>query len=213
MGFRVNRAVKVTESSNLPFERRLARKLSRSDPAVVAALLGPASGRITLEDWLEERLRDCPWKDPFYRLMYFHLKVSLPDDMLVKVDRMSMAHSLETRTPFLDHRLVEFLCGVDRRVKMKGYERKSILRRTIARRLPDALLHAPKRGFAVPLGHWFAGSDFVRRTEGLASGAIDLDARVLADVVDRNRTGQENHGNLLWTLLVLERTLARAATA
>ncbi|NNE45008.1 MAG: asparagine synthase (glutamine-hydrolyzing) [Gemmatimonadetes bacterium] len=207
--FKVNRAVKVSESSNLPFEHRLARKLSRSDPALVAALLGPSADRVTLEDFLEERLRACPWQDPFYRLMYYHLKVSLPDDMLVKVDRMSMAYSLETRTPFLDHRLVEWMCGVDKRVKMNGYERKTVLRNTVARELPDALLNAPKKGFAVPLGHWFRGDDFVRRTEELARtnhSGIDTDA--LGDVVARNRSGQDDLGNLLWLLLVLERTCA-----
>ncbi|MGQ0720927.1 MAG: asparagine synthase (glutamine-hydrolyzing) [Candidatus Eiseniibacteriota bacterium] len=206
--FRVNRAVRVTESSNLPFERRLARKLSRSDPRLVAALLGPANGRISLDDFLDDRMCACPWRDPFYRLMYYHLKVSLPDDMLVKVDRMSMAYSLETRTPFLDHRLIELLCRVDKKVKMNGYERKSILRRTVARQLPEALLHAPKRGFAVPLGRWFQGDDFVRRTEELARrNRIGIDARVLGEIVDKNRRGEENHGELLWQLLVLDRVV------
>jgi asparagine synthase (glutamine-hydrolysing) len=175
--FLVNRAVRVSESSNLTFERRLARKAGRADADLVAALLGPSADHIALEDWLEERLRPCPWKDPFYRLMYYHLKVSLPDDMLVKVDRMSMAHSLETRTPFLDHRVVELLCGVHKSVKMDGWERKSILRNTVARRLPDALRHAPKRGFSVPLGAWFRGGEFARRAEELPrSGRLDLDA-------------------------------------
>jgi asparagine synthase (glutamine-hydrolysing) len=211
--FRVNRAVKVSESSNLPFELRLARKLSRADPRLVGRLLEPAPGRVTLEEYLDDRLRACPWRDPFYRLMYYHLKVSLPDDMLVKVDRMSMAHSLETRTPFLDHRLVEHMCGVDKSVKMNRYERKSVLRRTVARRLPDALLHAPKKGFAVPLGFWFRGAGFERRTEELArSNHIGIVPDVLADLVTRNRRGEEDHGSLLWLLMVLERTFAPEPT-
>lgn len=212
--FKINRAVRVSETSNLPFERRLARKASRADAEAVAALLGPAQDRVTLEDWLEERLRACPWTDPFYRLMYYHLKVSLPDDMLVKVDRMSMAHSLETRAPFLDHRIVELLCGVHKSVKMDGWERKSILRNTVARRLPDALLRAPKKGFAVPLGAWFRGDDFARRAEELPrSGHLELDGRALAEIVRRNRAREEDHGELLWMLMVLARTAARAAVA
>jgi len=207
--FRVNRAVNVTVSSNLPFEHRLAHKLSRSEPELVKRLLAPSPDRISLEDFLAERLRPCPWKDPFYRLMYYHLKVSLPDDMLVKVDRMSMAYSLETRTPFLDHRLVELMVAVHKDVKMEGYERKSVLRRTVARELPDALLHAPKKGFAVPLGYWFRDAGFRERTERLArSNHLDLDGGVLAGIVDRNRRGEEDHGSLLWHLLVLERTYA-----
>ena len=210
--FKVNRAVNVSESSNLSFERRLAHKISRAEPELVARLLGPAGDRVSLHDYLEDRMAKCPWRDPFYRLMYFHLKVSLPDDMLVKVDRMSMAHSLETRTPFLDHRIVEYLCGVDKSVKMDGYERKTILRRTLARTLPHSLLHAPKKGFSVPLGYWFRGEDFVRRAGELAQAdGIGLDPRVLGTVIDRNRRGEEDHGELLWLLLVLQRAGTRGA--
>src|SRR3974377_95533 len=99
--------------------------------------------------------------------MYFNLKVSLPDDMLTKVDRMSMAHSLETRVPFLDHRLVEFMATVHRDVKMEGYTRKSVLRNTIGKRLPPALLRAPKRGFSLPLREWFKDRSFETKLQSL----------------------------------------------
>jgi asparagine synthase (glutamine-hydrolysing) len=134
--------------------------------------------------------------------------------MLVKVDRMSMAHSLETRTPFLDHRVVELLCGVHKSVKMDGWQRKSILRNTVARRLPGELLNARKRGFAVPLRDWFREGEFTRRAEELPrSGHLDLDAAALRETVRRNQAREEDHGELLWMLMVLERTAARSAVA
>ncbi len=117
----------------------------------------------TIEDYFSDALAKCPFTDGFYRQMYFNLKVSLPDDMLAKVDRMSMAHSLEARVPFLDHRLVELTYQVHKDVKMPGLRRKELLRRTIGRRLPPSLLKAPKMPFSVPLREWFKQDDFNER--------------------------------------------------
>jgi len=113
---------------------------------LIKALLAGRSGVIPIEEYIADVMDRCPYRDPFYRLMHYHLKVSLPDRMLVKVDRMSMAHSLEVRTPFLDHRLIELLAQTHKDVKMRGCERKSILLHTIARELPPALRRAPKKG-------------------------------------------------------------------
>ncbi len=155
----------------------------------------------------------CPYRDPFYRLMYYNLKVSLPDRMLVKVDRMSMAHSLEVRTPFLDHRLIELLVQTHKDVKMRGIERKSILRRTVARQLPPPLLRAPKKGFAVPLGAWFRDRSFDVYSAGLtAPGGLEVAAAPLQEVLGRNRRGEEDLGNLLWSLLLLDRFYRSASS-
>ena len=84
------------------------------------------------------------------QLNYWLFKVSLPEDMLVKVDRASMACSLESRIPFLDHRIVELLAAMPPSIKMPRLVRKSVLRRTIAMKLPGELLRAPKQGFTAP---------------------------------------------------------------
>jgi asparagine synthase (glutamine-hydrolysing) len=131
--------------------------------------------------------------------------------MLVKVDRMSMAHSLEVRAPFLDHRLIELMVRTHKDVKMRGMERKSILRRTVARRLPPALLEAPKKGFAVPIGDWFKGQDFVERSgELLRPGGVDVHGDVVRRIVEQNRVGAENYGNLIWILTILDRVVRSA---
>lgn len=204
--FRADRALGVTRSSLLTFERRLVDKVSWTDPGLIHALIGHVPGAVSIGDCVADLMRECPWQDPFYRLMYYHLKVSLPDRMLVKVDRMSMAHSLEVRAPFLDHRLVELLVGVHKDVKMRGMERKSILRHTTARQLPAALLRAPKRGFAVPLGAWFRDGALEHFSGDLIrSGGLDLPVKPLREALERNRQGEDNVGNLLWALLLLDR--------
>ncbi len=214
--YRMNRARNVAHASNLDFDARFLQKLSWVDPARVKALLRnhtDVAPVVSIEDFMRERLKKCPYADGFYRLMYYHLKVSLPDDMLVKVDRMSMAESLEVRPPFLDHRLVEYMVGVHKDVKMDGLTRKAVLRDTVARRLPPSLLQAPKRGFGVPLGDWFRGDSFDRYARTLldANATHGLDTDVVGDVLARNEARKENVGNFLWILVVLARHLGEQA--
>jgi asparagine synthase (glutamine-hydrolysing) len=106
---------------------------------------------------------------------------------------------------------VELMVGVDKGVKMRGYERKSVLRRSLARRLPLALLRAPKRGFAVPVGEWFRDQGFARyAAELVAPGGLGLAAGPLREVLARNERGETAFGNLLWILVVLDRFCRRS---
>ena len=89
-------------------------------------------------------------------MQYFDLKTYLPLDILTKVDRMSMAHSLEARVPLLDHRLVEFAATIPPELKLNGTG-KFIFKQAMRGILPDDIIDRPKQGFAVPLGHWFRG--------------------------------------------------------
>ncbi len=208
----LRRAHDVCRTSNLSFLRRLIEKVSWADTDLIRAVLAEPRDVVPIEDAAAELMDGCSYRDPFYRLMYYNLKHSLPDKMLVKVDRMSMASSLEVRAPFLDHRLVELMVGVDKDVKMRGYERKSVLRRSVARRLPPALLRAPKKGFAVPVGDWFRGAGFARYAAGLAaSGGCGLAVRPLRDILERNERGETAYGNLLWILILLDRFCRESA--
>jgi len=123
--------------------------------------------------------------------------------MLTKVDRMTMAWSLEARVPFLDHRLVELMSVVHKDVKLPGLTRKAVLRQTIGRKLPRALLAAGKRGFTPPLRTWFRQGDLadggVKRTVAMAG----LSGSVIEQILAEQRAGQRDHGDLLWMLMVL----------
>ena len=91
------------------------------------------------------------------RAEYADLKVYLPNDPLVKVDRMSMAHGLEIRCPLLDRRVVELAFRIPATKKQEGRQGKSLLRALARRRLPGKLWQLPKRGFTAPIGQWIAG--------------------------------------------------------
>ena len=136
--------------------------------------------------------------------MYFNLKVSLPEDMLTKVDRMSMAHSLEARVPFLDHRLVELTYQVDKSIKLPWLKRKNLLKRTIGRYLPESLLKAPKSSFMVPLREWFKQDDFNERLESLRKCDFGLDRSVIGEITEANRNGRNDYGDFIWRLFVLK---------
>ena len=99
--------------------------------------------------------------DPQY---YLDLKSYLPLDILTKVDRMSMAHSIEARVPLLDHPLVEFAATIPPELQLRSGTRKHLLKLAMRGILPDEIIDRPKRGFAVPLGRWFRGelTGFVR---------------------------------------------------
>lgn len=98
--------------------------------------------------------RNCDSDDHLARVLYTDLKTWLPGDILVKVDRMSMANSLEARAPLLDYRLVEFAATLPSRLKLAGGDKKHILKRTLKRLLPDETLYRAKMGFSIPLADW-----------------------------------------------------------
>ncbi|HHZ64786.1 MAG TPA: asparagine synthetase B, partial [Flavobacteriales bacterium] len=131
----------------------------------------------------------------------------LPDDMLVKVDRMTMAHSLEARVPFLDHRLIEYMVGVSKTVKMEGFERKSVLRNAIGSKLPPELLKAPKKGFAVPLRHWFANDALQKELNALQKNDIGMHPGVISELIEDNRNEKFDYGNFIWMLMVLNKSI------
>ena len=165
-------------------------------------LIVDAKHQMRLEDFISDFYKKYPVQNPFYRLMYFQLKVLLPDDFLTKVDRMSMAHSLETRIPFLDPRLVEYMLHVHMNVKMDGYERKTVLRNTIGRELPADLLSAPKRGFVLPLREWFKDSAFEEKLESLSASDYGLNKKMVKQMVEANTEGKEDLGNFLWMMFI-----------
>jgi asparagine synthase (glutamine-hydrolysing) len=130
----------------------------------------------------------------------------LPDDILTKVDRASMAVSLEGRIPFLDHTLVEFAWSLPLDSKVNPSAGKWILRKLLQRYLPQALIDRPKMGFAVPLDRWLRGPLREWAEDLFASRALDceglVDTKAARRALDDHLSGRRNHPHLLWTLLM-----------
>src|ERR1043166_1665123 len=132
----------------------------------------------------------------------------LPNDLLVKVDIASMANSLEARSPFLDHNLIEFAASLPEHIKMRGFETKSLLKKVAARLVPNDVVYRRKMGFGVPIGKWFRGEmkDFVRGVllceRSLKRGIVKPE--ILERYVDEHASARRDHSFQLWTLLMLE---------
>ena len=134
------------------------------------------------------------------------LTVNMPSAMLTRLDRASMAHSLEARVPFLSHKMVDWALTVPPELKLRGNVGKFILREAIAPWLPSDILKRPKQGFQIPYTSWFRGAlgDFARDTWN-ASGAAAagyLDPRVVDQLFDEHRRGEADHGRMLYSITV-----------
>ncbi|MBM3668274.1 MAG: asparagine synthetase B, partial [Actinobacteria bacterium] len=133
----------------------------------------------------------------------------LPDDLLVKVDIASMAHSLEARSPLLDHELMEYAARIPCEMKLRGSEKKIVLRDALRGWIPDQILDGPKRGFALPMvGDWFRGELRGYITETLtdprALGRGYFEPREVHRLLDSHMSGEADHSHPLWTLLMFE---------
>ena len=147
-------------------------------------------------------------QDPLARVLYTDIKVQLPADMLVKVDRMSMAHSLEVRAPILDHVFMEFIATIPSKFKLNGQEKKYIFKRALKPYLPDEILYRKKQGFEAPLDNWFRNNlkglaeDTILSTKALQRGFFQ--PKTIQTMWQQHQSKQRNFGTNLWTLLMFE---------
>jgi asparagine synthase (glutamine-hydrolysing) len=159
--------------------------------------------------------RQCPSANDVQRAQYADLKIYLPNDPLVKVDRTSMANSLEVRCPLLDHRVIEFAFRIPADRKAQPGRSKHFLRALGTRRLPPTLDRLPKRGFTAPVAEWMRQRyrDWFRDEvlSPQAASTAMIDRRVLARWVDEDARGTRNRSAALWSVWCLERWARRLA--
>lgn len=205
--YKLNRAERVLSAYNYPFIERMITKFVKIHPVLVKQLAGNQG--CTIEEFMGQALKDCHLMDPFYQMTYFNLTVSLPDQMLVKGDKMTMANSLEARTPFLDHRLVELMYQVSKTVKLPSSKRnKNVLKKAMNGTLPDAILYQKKKGFEVPLREWFKDDSFDNKLTLNAS--LDyIHADLARQILTDNKEGISDNGTLIWRMILLDRWLQK----
>ena len=140
------------------------------------------------------------------RQMHLDLRTYMGDDILVKVDRASMAVSLEVRVPFLDHRLVELATRMPLKFKLQGRQGKAILKSAMKSRLPSAVTSRGKKGFGMPVAHWLRGPWRGLLLDTLSQGAAGrsglFDQRVVDALIDDHLSGRRDRRKPLWTLLM-----------
>jgi asparagine synthase (glutamine-hydrolysing) len=172
-------------------------------------------------DGLFERVtgpyKRCPSPNPAQRAEYADLKVYLPNDVLVKVDRMSMQNSLEVRCPLLDRRLVELAFRLPQAIKQADRTGKHLLRAVAASRLPAGVVSGAKRGFSAPVESWVAGGGGISIEDELCAAnaqvATLLDTRRLKQMFTQHRRGERDWSYLLWAIWLLERWSRRERVA
>jgi asparagine synthase (glutamine-hydrolysing) len=205
----LRRARRFAAAAGEPLETRARRWISIFTDDLDALLQPELAAHASDVGEYPAALRaECAHASPLGRLLYLNFMSYLPDDLLVKMDRTTMAHGLEARSPFLDHRLVEYAASLPDAMKVRAFESKRVLRAAFADLLPRATLRGPKRGFGVPIGAWFRGElrDYLR--DHLDGGGTRLDAwvrpRYVARLLDEHERGVFDHGHRLWTLLTFE---------
>jgi asparagine synthase (glutamine-hydrolysing) len=198
-------------------EAGYARALCATLPELRGRLYSPEflklRGDYRAEMPLEALMRQAPARSGLDRAQYADLKVWLPGDILTKVDRTSMAVSLEAREPLLDHRLVEFAAALPESMRVRRGQGKWLMKRTMRRYLPDDILYRPKQGFVTPIAEWFRGP---LAGEARSIGESTTLARTgwfnrqwISAAAQAHVSGKSDHSRLLWQLLMLDRSLDR----
>jgi asparagine synthase (glutamine-hydrolysing) len=209
----VNRARRLARSLGLSDRDRYARGMELFAAEQRERLYGEAFAErldqqrqpSVLEDTWDEGSAD----DLVNRMLEVDVNTYLPDDLLVKVDIASMAYSLEARSPLLDHRLLEFTAGLPGSQKVRGTERKVVMREALRGWIPDRILDGPKRGFGLPMvGRWFRGelrsyiTDVLTDPATLDRGYFDGD--YVRELLSRHQDGSRDNSMQLWSLLMFE---------
>jgi len=145
---------------------------------------------------------------PLDRMLYVDAKVWLPDDLLLKADKMTMANALELRVPFLDHKLVGFAAQLAQDRKLRGGTGKYLLRRLMEPILPPSIIRRPKKGFPVPTQKWLRGQlkDFARQAllDSASACRLYLNPQVIEQMIGEHEQGRANRQEEIWSLLVFE---------
>jgi asparagine synthase (glutamine-hydrolysing) len=171
------------------------------------AFLAATGGQEPVPMAFAELLRQSDAEDELNRLLDIDVQTYLPDDIFMKVDVASMAHGLEVRAPLVDHVLMERVAALPGRWKLNGKSGKWLLRRAVSDLVPAAVQQRPKKGFELPIDHWFRGplrslardllTDPTARRRGL------FDPRGITRLLEAHEGGAR-HGERLWNLVVLE---------
>ncbi|NOZ61614.1 MAG: asparagine synthase (glutamine-hydrolyzing) [Calditrichaeota bacterium] len=211
----INRAKRFVEGTKLPSQLQHTRWMIFLQDAEREMLYTPemrsgmsdASPYQFILDYFEHSAAQTT--DEVNQQMYVDVKTYLVDDILVKVDRMSMATSLEARVPFLDHRVVELAASIPGTAKLQGKKSKVILKEAMRKYLPEEILYRGKEGFSIPIKNWLKNELKTMMLDLLNSDRIKaegfFDSRFVERLISEHLSGKENHSHRLWALMMFEK--------
>ena len=194
-----------------------ARSVGVTPPALRNRLFTAAArsalGGHRAEDRYIETMRNAPARDALDRAQYADFKHWLPGDILTKVDRTSMAVSLEAREPLLDYKLIEFAATLPVSMRLRRGEGKWIMKKAMERYLPNDILYRQKMGFVTPISAWFRGP-LATEAAALASSQVLggtgwFETGAIEKLASDHRSGLADHGRTLWQLVMLDRSMGR----
>jgi asparagine synthase (glutamine-hydrolysing) len=172
-----------------------------------AELAGPGAAGWDPLDLYRSRYAETEGASPLARMQDVDLGIYLVDDLLVKTDRLSMAHSLELRVPFLDPKVADFAFSLPTSLKVRGLSKKRLLRRALEPLLPREIVHGRKQGFSIPIASWLRGPLQPFANEVLAPSALArqglLDPAAVTPLLQRHCAGQEDLSRQIWGLMAL----------
>lgn len=194
-----------------------ARAVGVTTPEVRLGLYSDAAraqlGGHRAEDRYVATMRNAPARDGLDRAQYADFKHWLPGDILTKMDRTSMAVSLEAREPLLDYRFVEFAATLPASLRIRGGQGKWLMKKALEPYLPRDILYRPKMGFVTPVSAWFrkalADEAAALARSPVLAGSGWFEPKAIARLAEEHRSGRAEHGRTLWQLMMLERSLAR----
>jgi asparagine synthase (glutamine-hydrolysing) len=203
----VRRARRFVENAPLPLAQRYLGWVGIFHDGFIRALMseGTDVDPVAHFQTFFDQVQDL---DPVGQLLYVNTKTYLPGDLLVKTDRMTMANSLEARSPFLDQELLEFAARIPSHFKLRGLTTKYILKKALEGFVPREIIRRKKHGFGVPVGRWFRThlKNYVREVllSPLALRRGYFKEEGLRRLIDEHQSGKRDHGHRLWALLTLE---------
>lgn len=207
----VNKAKRFVEGAALPPQLQHTRWMMFLSSAERTALYRPnfaATITNTPQATMIDHFARVKQRDPLTQQQYVDVNTYLVDNILTKVDRMSMATSLEVRVPFLDHRIVEFALNLPPHLKLRRGQTKWLLRRAMAERLPQPIIDKPKEGFSIPMKHWLRSTLKPLMLDTLSAETVTrrglFNPITIDKWIDAHLAGSANHSHRLWALMVLE---------
>jgi asparagine synthase (glutamine-hydrolysing) len=207
----IRRAKRFTEVIAEPKERRYIRWLSTFSNSLKDRLYSDEMkervGDIDSVEILAESFKRSGTDDLLDTLLFVDTINYLPEDLMVKADIASMAHCLECRSPFLDHKLVEFAASIPSNLKLKGRKTKHILKKALSKILPESILNRGKMGFGVPLSFWFRGELRDYAEELLLCKKADrgyFKQNEIKNLLEEHISGRVNHSYHIFSLIMLE---------